>query len=112
MVKKQSRLYCRAVFMSFRRGAHTQQENQAIVKVEGVGSKDDATWYLGKRVAYVYRAKRAQNAFGHKTNYRTIEGKIINTHGSNGAVRAKFRHNLPVQALGAPLRVMLYPNRA
>ena len=111
MVKTQSRLYSRAVFMNFKRGAHTQHVQQAIVKIEGVGSKEDATWYLGKRVAYVYRAKTSKNAFGHKTNYRTMEGKIINTHGSNGAVRAKFNHNLPVQAMGQPLRVMLYPHR-
>lgn len=111
MVKNQSRLYSRAVFMSFRRGRTTQQVNQAIVKIEGVGSKEDANYYLGKRVAYVYRARRAKNALTHKTNYRSMEGKVIGTHGSNGAVRAKFRHNLPSQAMGQPLRVMLYPNR-
>jgi hypothetical protein len=63
MVKNQARLYSRAVFMGFRGGRTTQSENQAILKLEGVGTKSDAAWYLGKRVAYVYRAKKARKTF-------------------------------------------------
>jgi large subunit ribosomal protein L35Ae len=112
MVKSQARLYSRAVFMGFRGGRTTQSENQAILKLEGVGTKADANWYLGKRVAYVYRAKKARKTFDkHESKQRAMYGKVIGTHGSNGAVRAKFAHNLPPSAMGHPVRVMLYPHR-
>ena len=59
-------------------------------------------YYLGKRVVYVYKTK---------SGYRTIWGRIRSHHGNNGAVIAKFLHNLPPRAIGATLRVMLYPQR-
>ncbi|MFO0131536.1 MAG: 50S ribosomal protein L35ae [bacterium] len=38
-------------------------------------------------------------------------GKIARAHGSNGVVIGRFKSNLPPRAMGATLRVMLYPNR-
>jgi large subunit ribosomal protein L35Ae len=98
--------------MGFRRGRTTQKENQVIVKIQGVMAKEDATYYLGNTVAYVYRVKAEKKTFdGHKTKYRTMTGKVIATHGSNGAVRCKFAKNLPPKAMGHALRVMLFPHR-
>ena len=62
-------------------------------------------YYLGKRVVYIYKAKSIKK----NTKYRTIWGRIIKAHGANGVVRAIFARNLPAQAMGATLRVMLYP---
>merc|ERR1711881_550882 len=57
-IMSEGRLYVRGVFTGFRGGLKQQHENQAIVKLEGVSNKEDCQWYLGKRVAYVYKADK------------------------------------------------------
>lgn len=42
---------------------------------------------------------------------QTIWGRISTTHGNTGAVLARFNTNLPPRAIGATLRVMLFPQR-
>ena len=111
MVKEHDRLYSRGVFLGYRRGISLQNTNQGLVRVEGVKTRQDAKWYLGKRVAYVYKAKKASDDKVKSTKYRSIQGKIIAVHGNNGVVRASFHHNLPGQAVGKLIRVLLYPYR-
>jgi large subunit ribosomal protein L35Ae len=111
MVKKLDRLYSRSVFLGFRRGISLQNTNQGLLRVEGVKSSEDAKWYVGKRVAYVYRGRRS-NEEKRITKHRSIQGRIISTHGNNGVVRASFNHNLPGQAVGKLVRVFLYPYRS
>ena len=101
------RLYARAAFTGFRRARMSQRSNQALVHIENCADKDSAKWYLGKRVAYVYKVKNNVN----NTRYRCLWGKVMNTHGHNGAVRCAFRKNITPSAMGALLRVMLYPNK-
>jgi large subunit ribosomal protein L35Ae len=94
------RLYARAVFQGFRRSRVNQYENQARLKIEGLNDRKDVGFYKGKRVVYVYKSANS---------YRTIWGKVTNSHGNRGGVIARFRSNLPPRAIGATVRVLLYP---
>ncbi len=102
IIGKGPRLYVKAVFSGFRRGKRTQDENHALVHIEGLNSRKEAQYYLGKRIVYVYRTKNG---------YKIIWGRICSQHGNNGTCKAKFLRNLPPKAIGSTLRVMLYPQR-
>lgn len=97
----------KASFTGFKRGKSTQTESYALLRIKGVNQRKDTSFYFGKRVAYIYKAKNTKK----NSKYRVIWGTIASAHGNNGIVKARFRRNLPPRAMGAILRVMLYPNR-
>lgn len=114
------RLYTKAVLLGYQRNRHRQHPNVTLMKIDGVHTKEDAKFYLGKRVAYIYKAKNAkprtskrsfEGKLGGVTRFRVIWGRIARTHGNVGGVRARFRTNIPPKAFGAQCRVMLYPSR-
>jgi large subunit ribosomal protein L35Ae len=72
------------VFVGFKRGKTTQSEQFALLKIKGLNDKKDASYYFGKRVAYIFKAKTLRN----NTKFRTIWGKVVKTHGNSGLVRA------------------------
>ena len=86
----------------------SQRSGQALVHIENCKDKESAKWYLGKRVAHVYKVKNNSN----NTRYRCSWGKVINTHGHLGGVRVAFRKNITPSAMGSLVRVMLYPNKS
>ena len=96
-------LYVKARHLGYQRSQRAQKPSTSIVQLENVNTQEEANWYLGKRVAYVYRAIKADKS-GKKT--RTIWGKVTRVHGNSGAVRAKFSVPLPPRSFGASLRVV------
>ncbi|EME81976.1 uncharacterized protein MYCFIDRAFT_49677 [Pseudocercospora fijiensis CIRAD86] len=104
--QKGHRLYVKGKHISYKRGKRNTDPNTSLILIEGVDDSKAASFYLGKRVAYVYRAKKEVRG----TKIRVIWGKVTRTHGNSGVVRAQFRHNLPSKSFGAMVRIMLYPS--
>lgn len=110
------RLFMKATLSSFRRGLNHQRKDTAILRVDDVNTKQDADFYKGKRVCYVYhgytekRGVRYSKAPQRRSNTRAVWGKVTKPHGGSGALRAKFKNALPGAALGRRVRVYLYPS--
>ena len=102
------RLWVKAKFLGFKRNREVQKPSQALLQLEGVNDSDSTRFYFGKRVCYIYKATTKRQG----SKFRTIWGRIAKAHGKNGVVVAKFNPNLPSRAMGATVRVMLYPNRS
>ncbi|KAJ1920134.1 60S ribosomal protein L35A [Mycoemilia scoparia] len=100
------RLYTKGRFLGFKRGKRNQYENTSLIRIEGVSTKEETDFYLGKRVAFV--TSRKGKSDDDKVN--VIWGRITRSHGNSGIVRAKFKHNLPPSAMGSIVRVMMYPS--
>ncbi len=44
--------------MGFRQGKSTQNENHALVKIDGLNDRKEVTFYQGKRIVYIHKTKR------------------------------------------------------
>lgn len=73
------RLYVRARHTSFERGKRRSNPNISHLELEGVQTKKDAAFYLGKKVAYIYRAHKEVRG----TKLRVIWGSIRRCHGKH-----------------------------
>ncbi|KAL1839170.1 hypothetical protein VTJ83DRAFT_502 [Remersonia thermophila] len=100
------RLYVKGRHLSYQRSRRTVHPKTSLIKIEGVDDTAAANFYLGKRVAYVYRAQKEVRG----TKIRVIWGKVTRPHGNSGVVRAKFSTPLPARSFGASVRIMLYPS--
>ncbi|XP_072980697.1 large ribosomal subunit protein eL33w isoform X1 [Typha angustifolia] len=88
------------------RSKSNQYETTSLVQIEGVNTKEEVSWYCGKRMAYIYKAKTKTKG----SHYRCIWGKVARPHGNSGVVRAKFKSNLPPESMGGKVRVFMYPS--
>lgn len=79
----------RGVITSYRRGRHTQNENQIIVEVDGIRRRKDAAQLMGKKVYHN----------GH------LLGTIHALHGNKGRVRVLLQRHIPGQMLGAMVEI-------
>ncbi|KAM3412562.1 hypothetical protein ACQJBY_003967 [Aegilops geniculata] len=100
------RLYVRGTILGYKRSKSNQYESTSLLQVEGVSTKEDVSYYAGKRIAYVYKAKTKSSG----TTVRCIWGKVTRPHGNSGVVRAQFRSNLPATSMGKKVRVFMYPS--
>ncbi|CDJ52943.1 60s ribosomal protein L33-A, putative [Eimeria brunetti] len=110
--KQPVRLYVRGIVLGYQRSKVNQNPSRSLLQLENVKTRADTAFYLGKRVAYVYKAKTEKKGTKFRVHhgFRTIWGKICRPHGNSGVVRARFRKNLPPKSFGGRVRVFLYPS--
>ncbi len=84
----------RGVVVSYRRGKHLQHPNQVILVFDSVKTRAEAASLVGRKVKWTSPVERE------------FLGKVLGAHGNSGAVRAKFRTNLPGQAIGTPVALL------
>lgn len=79
--------------MSFRRGRHTQTDNQMLVNVKDSDSKEKAAKLVGKAVVWKSPAGKE------------IKGEVRAAHGNKGVLRVLFERGMPGQSLGTKVNV-------
>ena len=81
------------LMLNFRGGKHTKSDNQMIMELQGVDSKEKATKWIGKTVVWKSPAGKP------------ITGTITAPHGSKGVVRVLFERGMPGQSIGSKVEV-------
>ncbi|XP_047314117.1 60S ribosomal protein L35a-3-like [Impatiens glandulifera] len=100
------RVYVRGTILGYKRSKSNQYPSTSLLQIDGVNTKEEVTWYQGKHIAYIYKAKVKKNG----SHYRCIWGKVSLPHGNSGVVRANFKFNLPSKSMGDRVRIFMYPS--
>ena len=83
----------KGVVTSYRRGKHQQHVNQVLLSFDEITSRAEAGVLISRKVKWV------------SPSGKEFLGKVLGVHGNSGSVRAKFRTNLPGQAIGTPVYI-------
>jgi len=83
-----------ALILSYRRGRHTQKQNQILVEIAGIDSKAKASKFIGKKLVWITSAGKE------------IHGKITHAHGTNGVLRARFAKGMPGISIGKKIKMV------
>jgi len=94
MSKKSGTTGQKGIVTSYRRGRHLQHTNQVILIFNDVKTRSEASALVGRKVKWTMEEGE------------DILGKVLGPHGNSGAVRAKFRTNLPGQAIGTSVTLV------
>lgn len=81
------------VIVNYRIGPKNQRSKECIIQFTNTKSVSEASRLIGRKVAW-------------KSGKNKIIGKIVDTHGNKGLVRARFRRGLPGQALGTTIELV------
>jgi large subunit ribosomal protein L35Ae len=81
--------------VNYRMSRHVQHPRHIVIKIEGYETKEKAKELVGKNVSWKTPAK--------EQNF--IKGKISNTHGNKGCVRALCEKGMPGQAIGTKIEI-------
>jgi large subunit ribosomal protein L35Ae len=79
--------------MNYRIGIRTQNSRECLIQFNSVDSAAQAGHLMGQKVVW-------------KGKNNNLIGKIIDVHGKNGTVRAKFKKGIPGQALGTTVELI------
>ena len=85
----------KATVIQFRQGCKTQKPRHFLIEIPGVDSREKATEFVGKNVAWKSTGKEPT----------IIKGKISSAHGNKGVIRAIFEKGLPGQAIGSEVEI-------
>ena len=81
------------IISNFRGGRHTQYDNQMIILVDGIDSKEKANALIGKKVTWSSPAKKE------------IKGVVKAAHGCKGAVRVLLKKECLAKASARKLKL-------
>jgi large subunit ribosomal protein L35Ae len=82
----------KGIVLAYRTGLKAQYPKECILKLTNIRSSDDASRFIGRKVAW-------------QINEHRIKGKIVSLHGRKGLVRARFRIGLPPHAIGTLVQI-------
>ncbi|MFA6072568.1 MAG: 50S ribosomal protein L35ae [Candidatus Woesearchaeota archaeon] len=78
--------------VNFKRGRNRTSDNQMIVQVSDVTTKEAAKKLVGKKVTY-------------NTGKKDMLGVVASAHGNSGALRIRFETGMPGQAIGEKVKI-------